>query len=135
MFGSFFKKTPKPKQTTTDVTFQNTVCNVPWNIRTQEQDCSVSSWDEIEDCVLGMFADADEFVTLTAGDAPYHIRYVQAAQTGEGIDVELGIEEGDHTRLVGKNCSQKECMDIIREFYQTLNVQNQEKYKPVEFFV
>lgn len=133
MLEGFLKK--NKKKTTTDVTFQNTICNVPWNIRTQEQDHSVSSWEEIEDCILGMFSDSNEFVTLTAGNAPYHIRYVQAAQTDNGIDVELGIEEGDKTKLVGKDCSQRECMDVFQEFYHTLNVKEQEGYKPVEFFI
>ena len=126
------KKTPK----TTDVTFKNTVCHVPWNVRTQEIDKSVFSWEEIEDCIFGIFADSDEFVTLTTGeDIPYHIRYVQATQCNEGIVVQVGIEEGEKTRLVEKVGSQKECMDILREFYNTLNVQDLEKYKPMEFFV
>ncbi len=130
------KSRDKAKQkTTTDVTFQNTVCHVPWNLRTQERDGSVSFWEEIEACILGMFADSDEFVTLTAGEAPYHIRFVQAAQTDRGIDLELGIEEGDKTRLMGKDCSQKECMEAFREFYNTLNVWDRTGYKPVEFFV
>ena len=139
-FSLWNKLKPKPKtdakrQTTTDITFQNAVTHVPWSIRTQEREGSVSSWEEIETCVRGIFADPDEFVTLTAGGAPYHIRYVQAAPTGSGIDVELGIEEGDKTRLVGKDCSQKECLEIFREFYNTFNVWDRTGYKPVEFFV
>jgi len=123
------------KTTTTEVVFQKTVCNVPWKVGTQETVCTVSTWQEIESYIRGMFADSDEFVTLTTGDALYHIRYVQATQSDKGIIVQLGIEEGEKTRLVEKECSQKECMDIFREFYNTQNVRERGKYKPVEFFI
>ena len=134
MFKNLFQKAKK-RETTTDVVFKKAVSHVPWEIGTQKRKQSINSWDEIEGCILGIFADPDEFATLTAGDAPYHIRYVQATQSKEGIEVELGIEEGEKTKLVGKTCSKKECMDIFKEFYNTLNVRDRGKFKPVEFFV
>ncbi len=89
----------------------------------------------VEDCILDMLDDEDEFVTLTVGEALHRIRYVQACQFPEGITVQLGIEEGGHTRLVEKTCTEKECLEIFREFYDTASVQNVEAYTPVEFFV
>ena len=125
----------KEKKTTTDVLFGKTVCNVPWNVRTQEKDQAVDSWRDVEDCILDMFADDNEFVTLTTADARYNIRYVQACPGKEGIIVQVGIEEGEHTRLVEKTCLEEECLDIFDEFYHFTTVQNLEQYKPVEFFV
>lgn len=128
-----FKK--KEKKTTTDVLFGKTVCTIPWNVRTQEKDETVDSWEDAEDCILDMFGDEDEFVTLTTADARHNIRYIQACQGKEGIIVQAGIEEGEHTRLVEKVCLEEECLDIFEEFYHSANVQGLDQYKPVEFFI
>ena len=126
----------KPKKKTDTVLFKKTVCNVPWNIRTQEIDCEVHYWGEIEDCIQDMFRDADEFVTLSTGELCGSIRFVQACQerNGTGIIVELGLEENDHTKLVERVCqSEEECLAIFEEFYQTGNVKDWKDYSPVEF--
>ena len=125
----------RDKKTTTDVLFKKTVCEVPWNLRTQEIDKPVSSWDIVENCLWEMFDDEEEFVTLTTADARYNIRYVQASQIDDGIIVQLGIEEGEHTKLVEKVCTEEECMKIFEEFYTSSFVQNWEKYTPVEFYL
>lgn len=85
--------------------------------------------------ILDMFEDEDEFVTLTVGELLHQIRYIQAAQTGSGIIVQLGIEEGEQTRLVEKECTQEECMNIFRVFYESALVQNLEEYAPVKLGV
>lgn len=135
LFKNWLKENKQKKRTATDVVFQKTVCHTSWNVRTQEVDQSVSSWDEVEGFILEMMADEDEFVTLTTGDVRHHICYVQAVQNEKGIIVQVGIEEGEQVRLVEKICSQKECMDIFREFYASSCVQGLEKYSPVEFFI
>lgn len=123
------------KKLTTQVFFENSVCNVPRNVRTQEVDRSVDSWDEVMDYILDMFEDEDEFVTLTVGEVLHQISYVQACQADGGIIVQLGIQEGKKTRLVEKNCTQEECVDIFREFYRSASVQNVGQYQPVKFYV
>ena len=127
-------KEKQGKKLTTDVVFGKTVCNVPRNLRTQEVDKSVDSWDEVADCILDMFEDEDEFVTLTVGELKHQIRYVQACQVSGGITVQVGIEEGEQTRLVEKMCTQDECMNIFREFYESAVVRNVEEYTPVKFW-
>ncbi|RKJ06109.1 hypothetical protein D7X87_06660 [bacterium D16-54] len=122
------------KPTTTNIVFENTVCTQPWNLRTQELDISVDSWDTIEDCLAKMLVDKDEFITLTTANAHRNIRFIQATQIEDGITVELGIEEGDHTRLVEKTCTEEECLNIFQEFFSSADVQDLEKYHPVEFF-
>lgn len=127
----FWKKKEKK-----EVLFGKTVCSVPWNIRTQERDHAVQSWAEIENGIQGVFEDADEFVTLTTGELCGGIRFVQACQErdGTGIIVELGLEEGEHTRLVEKVCrGEEECLEIFEEFYQTGDVKDRKDYSPVEF--
>lgn len=123
------------KKTTTDVLFKKKVCNVLWNVRTQMLDKPIYSWDIVEDCLMEMFDDEEEFVTLTAADIRYNIRYVQACQISDGIIVQLGIEEGNNTKLVEKVCGEKECLDIFKEFYASTQVRNLEKYTPVEFLI
>lgn len=122
------------RPTTTNVLFEKTVCTQPWNVRTQELDISVDSWDTIEDCLAAMLVDPDEFITLTTANAYHNIRFIQATQIKDGITVELGIEEGDHTRLVEKTCTEEECLNIFQEFFTSATVRNVEQYHPVEFF-
>lgn len=135
LFKDLLKGNKQKKNTTTDVVFQKTVCHTPWSVRTQEVEKSVSSWEEVEDSILGMMTDEDEFVVLSTGDVCHHVCYVQATQNEKGIIVQVGIEEGEKVRLVEKICSQKECMDIFREFFASARVERLEDYSPVEFFV
>lgn len=128
-------KDKQEKKLTTEVVFGKTICNVPRKVSTQEVERSVDSWEEVADYILDMFEDEDEFVVLTVGELLHQIRYVQAAQVSSGIIVQVGIEEGEQTRLVEKECTQEECMNIFREFYESALVQNLEEYTPVEFWV
>ena len=65
---------------------------------------------------------------------PFGIRFIQSTQlkTG-GITLELALETPQGTRLVEKDCTQQECLEIFREFYNTTSVQGVEQYTPVEF--
>lgn len=124
------------KKLSTEVTFQKTECIAPKTISMQQiTDHAVSSWETVENCLLDMFEDADEFVVLTLEEIHHQIRYVQAAQIKEGVIVQLGIEEGDHTRLVEKECTKEECCEIFQKFYNSSYVQDVEQYKPVQFYV
>ncbi len=123
------------RKTTTDVLFEKTDCNMERNIRTQEIDKMASSWEMVEECLLEMFLDDNEFVTLTIQEIHHNIRFIQACQGKDGIVVQLGIEEGEKVRLVEKECMEDECMDIFYEFYNSTYVKDIETYHPVEFFV
>lgn len=126
-------KKKQEKELTTQVVFEKTVCNVSRNVRTQEVDRPVDSWYEVLDYIQDMFEDEDEFVVLVVGELLHQIRYVQACRISDGIIVQLGIEEGEQTRLVEKKCTQEECINIFRQFYDSASVQNVEEYTPVEF--
>ena len=123
------------RKTTTDVLFEKTDCNMERNIRTQEIDKMASSWEMVEECLLEMFLDDNEFVTLTIQEIHHNIRFIRACQGKDGIVVQLGIEEGEKVRLVEKECMEDECMDIFYEFYNSTYVKDIETYHPVEFFV
>lgn len=118
------------QETTTDITFRKLICNESRTVRTQEIEKNNPSWDMVEDCLWNMFEDDNEFVVLTVSNACDNIRYVQAAQFTHGIIVQLGIEEGNDTRLVEKPCTENQCRDIFHEFYQSSHVQNVEEYQP-----
>ena len=122
------------RETTTDITFQKTICPADRTVRTQEIEEMSPSWELVAECLWNMFEDEDEFVVLTTADARSGVRFVQAAQIKDGITVQLGIEEGTNTRLVEKTCSEIECGDIFRDFYHTSHVKDVEKYHPVEFY-
>ena len=122
------------KETTTDVTFGKVICNGERTVETQEMKKINPSWDMVEECLWNMLEDEDEFIVLTVANAPDNIRYVQATQIPNGIIVELGIEEGDNTKLVEKSCTEGECRDIFYEFYHSSHVRNVEEYQPVKFY-
>ena len=123
------------QEMTTDVTFKKAVCLVPHMVGTQNGEQAVQDWQTVAYCLEDMLQDDNQFVTLTVGDAPYGIRYVQATLCEEGVVVELGLEEGEHTRLVEKICTAEECLAIFERFYQTAAVQDVEQYQPVAFYV
>ncbi len=70
----------------------------------------------IEKYLENLFITPDQFVILTAPEAQYKVRYVQACTHDEGIEVELGIEE-EGTCLYYKMCSQEECRRIFLDFF------------------
>ena len=123
------------RKTTTDITFGKVACTEPRKVGTQDVERTAASWEMVEDCLWDMFEDKDQFVVLTVADARCGVRYVQAAQIEGGIIVQLGLEEGDHIRLVERQYSEAECLRIFQEFYQSSKVRHIEKYTPVEFFV
>lgn len=85
--------------------FEKTVCDKPKTARTQYADKSAESWEDVEECVLDMFSDEDDFVTLIIAEISHSVRYVQSAYTGKGLVVQLGLEDENGTRLVEKYCS------------------------------
>ena len=123
-------------KTSTDVTFENKNFPTQNTVSTQTvTDQAVSSFQMVEDYLWDTFGDEDEFVVLTLADILHQIRFVQAAQIKNGLIVQLGIEEGDRIRLVEKECTREECMDIFREYYDSSYVRDVEKYQPVAFYV
>lgn len=122
------------RKTTTDIVFNKVKCTNA-SVENQNGRKAADSWHIVEDFIYEMFDDSDQFVTLTLADTDYNVRYVQAVQADSGIVVQLGIEEGEHTKLVEKICSPEECLNIFAEFYDYSYVSDIDKYKPVEFFV
>lgn len=134
-WGRKNKQKEAQRKTTTDITFHKISPTIPRTVGTQNGTKEVTSWEQVADSLEDMFDDNDQFITLTLKEIHYNIRYVQACQGEDGIIVQLGIEEDEKTKLVEKICSEEECTDIFREFYESSHVQEVENYKPVEFFV
>lgn len=87
---------------------------------------------DIEDYLEDMFASPDQFVTLTAPEAQYKVRFVQACMQKDSIEVELGIEENG-IRLIYKLCSREECIRIFLDFFEQDFIPKMEEYQPVQF--
>lgn len=113
--------------------FKRTVCSIPKEVGTQYEDLSADNWGIVEDCLCEMFEDGDGFVVLTLAEISHNVRYVQAHQQGDGIIVQLGVEVEGGTKLVEKLFTEKECMDIFHEFYETTDVHNIDQYKEARF--
>jgi hypothetical protein len=127
---------PKPKkQTTTDVTFKTEPCPSPTVLGSQNGDLHNVSWQQVENGLEDVFGDSNQFLVLTLQKIRHNIRYVQATQCDDGIVVQLGVENNNTTKLVEKICSEEECIDIFKEFYNSSAVKNLQDYTPVKFFV
>ncbi|MDE7400154.1 MAG: hypothetical protein K2N06_11590 [Oscillospiraceae bacterium] len=115
--------------------FKNTFQNMKGNtVETQDGERSANSWDDVMEGINEMFEYEDEFVILTLANISHDVRYVQAVYCDDGITVQLGVEVEGGIKLVEKTAfSEEECVEIFREFYETSNVKNVEKYTEVQF--
>jgi len=102
-------------------------------LRNQDREIRNFQTREIKEYLEEMFEDPDQFVTLSAPEAQEKVRYVQACIRGEGVNVELGIEEEDGTHLVYKICSREECVPIFLAFFEGAFLPKLEEYQPVQF--
>ena len=136
--GSATTQPAAERQLTSDVTFAPTKCEVSYLLSTDQGERGISSFGEVENALLDMMAGEAEFVILTVGNACHGIRFIQSCPLNDedGFTVELALEqEGGRTRLVEKSFyTQKECLEVFREFYNTSSVQDKESYTPVEFY-
>ena len=89
----------------------------------------------MENGLEDVFGDSNQFLVLTLQKIRHISRYVQATQCDDGIVVQLGEENNNTTKLVEKICSEEECIDIFKEFYNSSAVKNLQDYTPVKFFV
>ncbi len=112
--------------------FKKTDCERS-TVRNQCDEIYADSWETVLDFLNKMFDDPEEFVVLSLAEIKHNIRYVQSALVTNGLTVQLGIEEENGTRLVEKLCSEAECIEIFREFYNTTNVVNINEYSEVKF--
>lgn len=126
-FSNLFKKT------TAEVQFEQVEHDGQTVLENQNDRLTDFSDADLEMFLDAMFEDEDQFVTLTLPEARFGVRYVQACQVDDGINVQLGIEENENTKLVEKICSVEECVDIFMQFYDTRMVSDLGTYTPVEF--
>ena len=92
------------------------------------------SWDDVEARIRKMMDVNDEHVLLTLKQATYGVRFMQAAQTAGGYDLQVGIEEGDQSKLIEKIVDNKELFDRFQVFYRYGYVDDLGKFTPVNFF-
>ncbi len=103
-------------------------------VRSQNEEKNADRWKIVLDFLNRLFDEPeDEFVVLTLANIKHNIRYVQSTWTSQGLIVQLGIEENGGTRLVEKYCSEEECIEIFRKFYETSDVADIKDYSEVEF--
>lgn len=118
-----------------EVVFQNIKKQEGFTLRNQERELYDFRDIDIEDYIADMLVTPDQFVVLTAPAAQNHVRFVQATvhRSGE-LEVELGVENEDGTRLYYKYCSEEECYQIFLDFYDNYGFSpDLKEYKPVGF--
>lgn len=114
------------------VVFQKVKAQQGFTLENQDGKLTDFSDIDIEKYLENLFITPDQFVILTAPEAQYKVRYVQACTHDEGIEVELGIEE-EGTCLYYKICSKEECRRIFLDFFDNVFIPKMDEYKPVEF--
>ena len=92
------------------------------------------AWEDVAARLRKMMDVNDEHVVLTLKQATYGVRFIQAAQTPGGYDLQVGIEEGDQSKLVEKIVDNKELFDRFQVFYRYGYVDNLGEFTPVNFF-
>ena len=92
------------------------------------------SWDDVAARIRKMMDVNDEHVLLTLNQATYGVRYMQAAQTAGGYDLQVGLEEGNQSKLVEKIVNNQELFDRFQIFYRYGYVDNLGEFTPVQFF-
>lgn len=133
MAFSLLKKLFKPK--TTEVLFDKVVSTGKAKLENQDGCIHEFGHLEILEYIQKILDDSQQFVTLELPEANYGVRYVQACINQGKIDVQLGLEEGNNTKLVEKTCSHEDCQKIFLEFFDYGYVNDLESYTPVQFFV
>jgi hypothetical protein len=121
------------KNLTTDVEFKKMRESMDFTIENQDG-CKVVEGDgDLFEYVEIMLDDAEQFVTLCAPGALDGIRYVQACLVDQGIEVEIGVEDKEATKLYFKLCTEEELKDIFVAFYHDRFRPDKSLYEPVEF--
>lgn len=131
--SNLFKKLFKPK--TTNVSFEKVARTGKAVLENQDGRINEFYHSEIIEYILKIIDDTQQFITLELSEAYYGVRYVQASVNDGKISVQLGLEDGDSTKLVEKICSQEECQRIFLDLFDYGYVNEVENYKPVQFFV
>lgn len=123
-----FRKVKKNKE----VIFKTVEPQKGFTLRNQENELTDCADIDIEYYLEDMYVTPDQFVVLTAPEAQYKVRFVQACTHDGEIEVELGIEENG-THLYYKMCSQEECYRVFLDFYDGMFDPDMSEYRPVEF--
>lgn len=122
------------KNLTTDVEFEKMSESMDFTIENQNGCKIVANDEDLYKYVELMLDDADQFVTLCAPKALGGIRYVQACLVDEGIEVEIGVEDKEATKLYSKLCGEDELKEIFVAFYHDKFRPERSLYEPVKFF-
>ena len=124
----------KTQNSSKEVVFEKVKQSVPMKLENfYDQPILNPTWDDVDFRIRKMLDTADEHVLLCLGTTSYGVRYIQSAHKPGGYTLQLGLEQGDHTRLVEKDVTPDEIREIFRKFYDLGVVEGIEKYKPVKF--
>ena len=124
----------KTQNSSKEVVFEKVRQSVPMKLENfYDQPILNPTWDDVEFRIRKMLDTADEHVLLCLGTASYGVRYIQSASIPGGYTLQLGLEQGDQTRLVEKDVTPSEIREIFEKFYKFGIVDDIDKYKPVTF--
>ena len=124
----------KTQNSSKEVVFEKVRQSVPMKLENfYDQPILNPTWDDVEFRIRKMLDTADEHVLLSLGTASYGVRYIQSASIPGGYTLQLGLEQGDQTRLVEKDVTPSEIREIFEKFYKFGIVDDIDKYKPVTF--
>lgn len=123
------------RKLTSDVSFQN-VEYTGGSVLENFYDAPIQNptWDDVTARIRKMMDMNDEHVLLTLKQSVYGVRYMQAASAPGGYDLQVGLEEGNQTKLVNKIVGDQELFERFEVFYRYAYVDNLGEFKPVQFY-
>ena len=123
------------RKLTSDVAFQN-VEYTGGSVLENFYDAPIQNptWDDVTARIRKMMDMNDEHVLLTLKQSVYGVRYMQAASAPGGYDLQVGLEEGNQTKLVNKIVGDQELFERFEVFYRYAYVDNLGEFKPVQFY-
>ena len=132
--GEFLNEFLNNQPLTSDITFEKIKYTGKRKLENQNGYMTDFTFDDVEDYLQEMFDDFNQFVTLTLTEAKNGVRFIQACQILGGIlNIQLGLENNEGTKLVEKTCSKEVCISIFKKFYEYSLVDDLDTYKPVKF--
>ena len=123
------------RKLTSDVSFQN-VEYTGGSVLENFYDAPIQNptWDDVTARIRKMMDMNDEHVLLTLKQSVYGVRYMQATSAPGGYDLQVGLEEGNQTKLVNKIVGDQELFERFEVFYRYAYVDNLGEFKPVQFY-
>lgn len=126
-------KTIINKKPDKNLEFETVQSQKNFTIENQNGKYTVETEENFYEFIDAVLEDENQFATFTAPKAIHGVRFVQICLTDGKIELQIGMEANNRTKLYYKMCSNSEVFDIFCDFFNESFVPDMTQYQPVEF--